>query len=89
MCYKNFFFDILCMIYLYFPFLLLEIFVFLKHLIVDCQAHALGRTKLFLVLAYKTAGTASQVNSENALSCLRSTNGGWELSVAHWVKNLT
>lgn len=67
MCHENvFFFDMFYMISLYFPFLLLEICVYLKRLQVGCQAHALERTKLFLVLVYKTAGTVSQVNDESS-----------------------
>lgn len=46
-------------------FLLLEIFVSLKHLKVDYRAHTLKQTKLFLVLVFKTAATAYQVNNES------------------------
>lgn len=78
MHYENvFFFDMFYMVPLYFPFSLLEICVSLKHLQVDCQAHALERTKLFLVLVYKTAGTVSQVISASSFFWSRSTNG-WE-----------
>ena len=64
MRYENvFFFDMVYMVPLDVSFSLLEICVSLKHLQVDCQAHALERTELFLVLVYNTANTVSQVIS--------------------------
>ena len=57
---------------------LLEIFVSLKHLRVDCPVHALKRAKLFLVSVYKAAGTASQVNWEFCiLAESDQPRGGW------------
>ena len=76
MRYENvFFLDMVYMVPLDIPFSLLEICVSLKHLQVDCQAHALERTELFLVLVYNTASTVSQVISASPFFWSRSTNG--------------
>lgn len=76
MHYENvFFFDTVYMVPLDIPFSLLEICVSLKHLQVDCQAHALERTKPFLVSVYKTVGTVSQVISASSSFWSRPANG--------------